>query len=358
MSASVSSTISTTKTTIDAAILGASGYTGAELLRLLAHHPQVKVRALTADRHAGRSVADVFPHLAAMDLPRLAAIGDVDWRGIDVCFCCLPHATTQEVLRAVPGHVRIVDLSADFRLRDPAEYEQWYGHAHRALELQAEAVYGLTEIRRAAISNARLVAVPGCYPTTALLPLVPLVEARCVIEDDISIDAKSGVSGAGRALKETSLFCEVAEGLGAYALDGHRHVPEIEQALAEAAGRPVAVNFVPHLVPMNRGMLATIHVRLAPGATAEDLRATLARRYAGEPFVRLAAPGVAPASRHVRGSNLCLIGVFPGRIAGRAVVVSAIDNLVKGASGQALQDMNAMFGLPETLGLSQTPMFP
>jgi len=347
---------------IRVAVIGASGYTGAELVRILSVHPTVQLAALTADRKAGQALGDVFPHLATVAdhiaLPPLVSLEDVDWDGIDVAFCGLPHGTTQEVVAGLPERLKVVDLSADFRLSDTALYAQWYGHERRAPTLQTEAVYGLTELARDAIAEARLVACPGCYPTSAQLPLVPLIEAGVIDADDIIIDAKSGVSGAGRAAKEASLFAEVAEGVHAYGVAKHRHTPEIEQGLALAAKRPVTVNFTPHLMPMNRGILATIYVRLAGGARAADARAALAGRYEGEPFVRVVPEGVVPATRHVRGSNHCLIGVFDDRLPGRAIVLSVIDNLVKGASGQAVQNMNVGFGLDETAGLEQQPLFP
>ena len=339
-------------------ILGASGYTGAELVRLLARHPQVEIRLLTAGRQAGKPLAEVFPHLGHLKLPDLKKIDEADWSGIDMVFCALPHGTTQEVIAKLPRHLKIVDLSADFRLSDVATYAQWYGHEHRAPELQKEAVYGLTELARAAVKSARLVANPGCYPTSAQLPLVPLLEAGQIVADDIIIDAKSGVSGAGRDARQGSLYAEVTEGIHAYGVAGHRHAPEIEQGLSEAAGRLVVVNFTPHLMPMSRGILSSIYVRLAGGAKVDDLRATLAARYRGEPFVRLLAAGQAPQTRHVRGANHCLIGLFADRVPGRAILLSAIDNLVKGASGQAVQNMNLMAGLPETAGLEQEPLFP
>jgi len=340
------------------AILGASGYTGAELLRILAHHPNAEIVALTAERQAGKKIAAVFPHLGRQALPDLVAIPEVDWSKVDLVFCCLPHGTTQDVISSLPGHLRVLDLSADFRLADPDVYAKWYGHAHRAVQLQREAVYGLTEIARGAIANARLVAVPGCYPTGAQLPLIPLVKAAVIDADDIVIDAKSGVTGAGRGLKETSLFAEVSEGITAYGVAHHRHMPEIEQGLSAAAGRPIAISFTPHLMPMNRGILSTIYVRLTKGAKLEDLRGTLEEAYRGETFVRVLPHGMMPATHHVRGSNLCLIGLAQDRLSGRAIVISAIDNLVKGASGQAVQDMNVMLGLPESVGLEQEPLFP
>ena len=339
-------------------ILGASGYTGAELLRLLRYHPQAEIVALTADRQAGKPIGAVFPHLAGGGLPNLVTIADVDWSSLDLVFCGLPHGTTQEVIAGLPAHLKIVDLSADFRLFDTATYAEWYGHEHRAPELQREAVYGLTEIAREAVRSARLVANPGCYPTSAQLPLIPLLRSRLIDPDDIIIDAKSGVSGAGRAAREGSLYCEVAEGIHAYGVASHRHAPEIEQGLSAAAGRPIVVNFTPHLMPMNRGILSTIYVRLAAGATLGDLRAVLEQAYESEPFVRVLPDGSLPATRHVRGTNLCLIGLSRDRVPGRAILVSAIDNLVKGASGQAIQNMNAMLGLPETTALMHDAVFP
>jgi len=340
------------------AILGASGYTGAEALRLLVRHPGVELRALTADRRAGEPIEAVFPHLGGLGLPELTAIDKVKWDEIDVAFCCLPHGTTQEVVASLPGHIKVIDISADFRLQDPDAYARWYGHAHLAPTLQKDAVYGITELAREAIRKARIVACPGCYPTSAILPLLPLVEAGQVEADDLVIDSKSGVTGAGRSLKETSLFSEVSEGINAYGIASHRHTSEIEQELSTAAGRPILVNFTPHLMPMNRGILSTIYVRNKPGVSAEDLRATLNRRYHDEPFVRVLPQGAAPATRHVRGSNHCLIGVFADRVKGRSIVLSAIDNLVKGASGQGVQNLNLVCGLPETTALEQAPLFP
>jgi len=350
--------MSTQANRIRVGILGASGYTGAELVRLLAGHPQAEITTLTADRHAGKPLSEVFPHLASLDLPDLIRIEDADWGETDAVYCCLPHGTTQEIIARLPEHLKIVDISADFRLRDLGTYAEWYGHEHRAPALQDEAAYGLTELNRDAVSAARLVANPGCYPSTALLPLIPIIEAGQIDAGDIIIDAKSGITGAGRGPKEANLFAEVSGGIHAYGIAKHRHAPEIEQELSLAAGAPITVNFTPHLMPMNRGILATIYVRLANGAAVGDLRATLLARYAGEAFVRVAAEGAAPATRHVRGSNLCLMNVFADRVPGRAILVSVIDNLVKGASGQAIQNMNLLTGVEEGTGLGQAPMFP
>ncbi len=340
------------------AILGASGYTGAELVRLLSRHPHVQIVALTADRQAGKPASEVFPQLVLTDLPALTRIDDVDWSGVDFVFCCLPHGLTQEVIAKLPAHLRIVDLSADFRLTDIEAYATWYGHAHLAPDLQKEAVYGLTEINRDAVRKARLVANPGCYPTAAQLPLIPLLEAGLIVADDIIIDAKSGVTGAGRDAKQGSLYSEVTEGIHAYGVASHRHAPEIEQGLSEAAGKPIIVNFTPHLMPMSRGILATIYVKLAPGATVDKLRETLNGRYGQEYFIRVLPNGGAPATRHVRGSNFVIMSVHADRVPGRAILMAVEDNLVKGASGQAVQNMNVMAGFAEETALEQLPLFP
>jgi N-acetyl-gamma-glutamyl-phosphate reductase len=335
------------------AILGASGYTGVELIRLLHGHPAAAMRLLTGDRQAGRDLAEVFPSLSGLSLPRLVKIEDADFAGIDVVFCCLPHATTQQVIQALPQTVKVVDLSADFRLADIATYEQWYG-PHHAPELQASAVYGLTEWFRADVAQARLVANPGCYPTASLLPLFPLLRAGVIDPAEIIIDAKSGVSGAGRSLRETSLAAEVQEGIMAYGIGKHRHLPEIEQGCARAQGAPVQLTFTPHLMPMNRGILATLYVR---GDVAR-IRAALTAAYADAAFVQVLPEGQAAQTRSVRGSNRCHISVHADGRPGRVVIVSVIDNLVKGASGQAVQNMNVMFGLPEATGLAGVGVFP
>jgi len=372
------------KTTYRVGILGASGYTGADLVRLLCRHPNVEIVFVTADRKAGRPLAEVFPHLGRLKVPDLISMEEIEWAGVevDVVFCALPHATSQTVIKGlmhatrhslldeliverpedlvddIRGEVKVIDLSADFRLRDVETYAQWYGKPHDAPELQAKAVYGLPELYREDIRRASLVACPGCYPTAALIALVPLLERRLIAKDDIIIDAKSGVSGAGRGMKEQNLFAEVSEGMHAYGIASHRHAPEIEQELSVAAGEAVTVNFTPHIVPMNRGEYETIYVRLAEGHTAADLRNALAERYADEPFVHVEAEGNIPASRWVRGSNDCILSVFEDRIPGRAIVVATIDNLVKGSSGQAIQNMNLMLDLPEATGLEQAPLFP
>lgn len=336
------------------AILGASGYTGAELVRLIATHPVMRIGALTADRKAGQAMGEVFPHLRHLDLPQLTTIDAVDFACIDLAFAALPHAMTQEVVAKLPRDLRIVDLSADFRLRDPAVYAHWYGHEHLALDLQAEAVYGLTEFYREEIRAARLVAGTGCNAATGIYGILPLLRAGAIDPDDIIIDLATGVSGAGRAPKEGTLHAEVSEGYHAYNVAKHRHLAEFDQEFSKAAGRPVEVTFVPHLLPQNRGILATIYVRGA----GEAIHAALLEAYAGEPFIVVLPYGEAPATRHVRGSNFVHLGVIPDRRPGRVMVFSALDNLTKGSSGQALQNANLMLGLPETMGLMASPLFP
>jgi len=346
------------KTGIKAGILGASGYTGADLVRLAACHPQLELAVLTANAHAGKPMRAVFPHLGNLALPDLIKVEEANWSDLDVVFCGLPHGTTQEIIAALPPSLRVVDMSADFRLRNIETYAQWYGHEHRAPDLQKDAVYGLSEHYRDEIRGARLVACPGCYPTAALLLLIPLLKAGVISAEDLIIDAKSGVSGAGRAPKENTLFCEAGEGLSPYAIASHRHAPEIEQELSVAANTDVAVNFTPHLIPMSRGELLTVYARLEGGANAEAVRAVLQDRYGDEPFVWLAEPGEVPKTQNVRGSNFCQIGVFQDRLPGRVILVSTLDNQVKGSSGQALQNMNQLVGLDETAGLQQQPLFP
>jgi N-acetyl-gamma-glutamyl-phosphate reductase len=343
-------------------VLGASGYTGADLVRLAIRHPQIEIVALTANSHAGKPMREVFRHLSHVPLPDLVRIEDADWASVDAVFCGLPHGTTQAITKSIfeeHPKVKILDMSADFRLRDPAAYKEWYGLDHVAEEIQPEAVYGLTEHYRADVAKARLVACPGCYPTAVLLALLPLAGAAQIDVSDIVIDAKSGVSGAGRSPKENVLFCEAGEGMSPYAVGKHRHMAEIEQEIGKVAGvADLRVNFTPHLIPMSRGELCTSYVRLAGGASAADLRQTLVERYADEPFVTVAEPGVLPQTQMVRGSNYVVVNVVPDRIPGRAIVISTLDNLVKGSAGQAIQNFNVAFGLDETLGIEQLPLFP
>jgi N-acetyl-gamma-glutamyl-phosphate reductase len=337
------------------AILGASGYTGAELVRLIAGHSSMKITALGANSKAGQTMAQAFPHLRHMDLPSLVTVDEIDFSRIDLCFCALPHKTSQEVIAALPKDLKIVDLSADFRLRDPAEYQKWYGNPHAALAQQAEAVYGLTEFYREDIKGARLVAGTGCNAATGQFVLRPLVSAGVIDLDEIILDLKCAVSGAGRALKENLLHAELSEGYHAYSVGGtHRHLGEFDQEFSALAGRPVKVQFTPHLIPANRGILATTYVK----GDASVIHETLAKAYATEPFIEVLPFGEVPSTRHIRGSNFCHLGVVGDRIPGRAIVIGALDNLTKGSSGQALQNANLMLGIEETEGLMMAPLFP
>ncbi|BAQ69587.1 N-acetyl-gamma-glutamyl-phosphate reductase [Rhodovulum sulfidophilum] len=341
--------------TTSVAILGASGYTGAELIRLIATHPDLRITALSGERKAGMAMASVFPHLRHLDLPDLVKIDEIDFASVDLVFCALPHATSQAVINKLPRDLQIVDLSADFRLRDPAAYEKWYGKPHAAVELQQEAVYGLTEFYRDEIRRARLVACTGCNAAAGQYALRPLIEAGLIDLDEIVIDLKAGVSGAGRALKENLLHAELSEGFHAYSAGGiHRHLGEFDQEFSKIAGRPVEVQFTPHLIPANRGILATVYVR----GEARDIHATLAKAYADETFIEVLPFGEHPSTRHVRGSNFAHVGVVADRRQGRAMVIVAIDNLTKGSSGQALQNANLMLGIAEETGLMLAPCFP
>lgn len=337
------------------AILGASGYTGAELIRLIATHPSFVIKALGAERKAGLKLSQVFPHLRHLNLPVLSKTSEIDFSRIDLCFCALPHKTSQEIIASLPAGLKIVDLSADFRLRDPAQYKAWYGESHTAPDLQREAVYGLTEFYRDQITTARLVAGTGCNAATGQYLLRPLISGGLIDLDDIILDLKCAVSGAGRALKENLLHAELSEGYHGYAVGGtHRHLGEFDQEFSVLAGRPVRIQFTPHLVPANRGILATGYVKGDP----DEIYHTLQSTYADEPFIEVLEFGQTPSTRHVRGSNFCHLGVTSDRIEGRAIIIAALDNLTKGSSGQAMQNANLMLGEPETAGLMLAPCFP
>jgi N-acetyl-gamma-glutamyl-phosphate reductase len=342
------------------AIVGASGYTGGELLRLLCRHPGLQVAWATSRQHAGAAAGDVFSSLAGFSdvvfsAPDLATLPS----GVEAAFVALPHVEAMSIVPALLDRgLKVVDLSADFRLRDAAVYARAYGHPHVAHALLDEAVYGLTEHARDRVRAARLVANPGCYPTATLLALLPLARRGLIGEWGAIVDAKSGVSGAGRGAKQGSLYCEVNEGLTPYNVGRHRHQPEMEQELAAAAGGDVRLTFAPHLVPLSRGMEATIYLAPPSGAGARECAAALRAAYAGEPFVSVLPDGKLPGVRDVAGTNRCRIGVTDDPRGGRVVVVSVIDNLVKGASGQALQNMNLMLGQPEAAGLDAPGLFP
>jgi N-acetyl-gamma-glutamyl-phosphate reductase len=342
------------------AIVGASGYTGVELLRILYCHPEAAVSCVTSEQSAGKRISEVFPALRGrcdLLLENLEPVRVAE--KADFIFTALPHKAAMEV---VPTFLRlgkkVVDLSADYRLRDAQEYERWY-EPHLSPQLLKKAVYGLPELKRAKIAGAALVANPGCYPTSVILGLAPLLQKKLIDPATIIADSKSGVSGAGRSAKVDSLFCEVNDGFKAYGVGGaHRHIPEIEQELAGLAGKKVPLTFTPHLVPMDRGILSTIYASPVKSVTAAGLVKLYNAFYKGEPFVRILPAGSFPSTAYVRGSNFCDIGLTVDSRTGRVIIVSAIDNLVKGASGQAVQNMNIMCGFPENLGLESLPLFP
>lgn len=341
-----------------AAILGASGYTGGELLRLLLVHPHVEVAHMTADKHAGRNLSAVFPHLGGFIDKKLepldpGALPD----DIDVVFLALPHGESARVVRELyDKDLKIIDLGADFRLSRKV-YKDWYGE-HPCPELIEEAVYGLPEINRAGIKDTKLIANPGCYPTSAILGIAPLLKEGLIEPDTIIVDSKSGVSGAGRSPSLDYQFCEVNEGVKAYKVGEHRHMPEIEEVLSVYSGNGVSVSFTPHLIPMDRGILSTIYVRLKKKRTTGQLISLFEEHYGGERFVRISPEKVYPSTSQVRGSNFCDIGMRVDEGKKTAVIVSVIDNLVKGASGAAVQNMNIMMGFEESAGLDIPPVFP
>ncbi len=346
---------------IKTAILGASGYTGGEILRFAGVHSEINITALSADTHANKAMGEVFSHLQNVDLPKLQKISDIDFTQCQAVFCALPHGTTQQVvddLYQKYPEIKIFDLSADFRLHDHHLYEKWYG-AHLSPDLQAQAVYGLSEIHRKAIIQARLIANPGCYPTATLLPLIPLFYENFILAEDLIIDAKSGVTGAGRGAKQNMLYSEISESFTAYGLSGHRHSAELSEQLQLATGKTISFHFLPHLVPMKRGMLATIYCRVNSGVGVNDIRKKLQDFYQDAKFVHiLPEHAEPPKTSDVTGSNQCRIAIYPSAIVGRVTILSVLDNLVKGASGQAIQNFNLSFGFPEDLGINQLPIFP
>ena len=343
----------------NAAVLGASGYTGAEAVRLILGHPRLNLKAMTAYSRAGESYADVFRNFAGQALPPLTTLEEVEWDEIDVVFACLPHGASQETIAKIYDRVEtVIDLSADFRLSDPDLYAKTYGRPHEFTGLLENRVYGLTEFARDQLPGAKLVACPGCYPTCSMLALLPALASGMIDPAHLIIDAKSGVTGAGRKATLAFAYSETTDGAQAYAIGTHRHAPEMDQAIQDFADVTASVRFTPHLLPMNRGMIATCHVTLTDGASVADLRAHYAETYGAEPFVHLLDEGQVPQTRHVRGSNHCQIGIFADRTANSAVIVSVLDNLTKGSSGQAIQNYNAVQGWDETLGLKHVGVFP
>lgn len=342
---------------INVGIVGATGYTGVELLRLLVGHSEVALKVITSRSEAGMPVADMFPNLRghvdlAFSEPDIDELAECD-----VVFFATPHGVAQSQVPALLDRgVKIIDLSADFRIRDIATWEKWYGQRHGCPGLVGEAVYGLPEVNREAIRGARLIACPGCYPTSVQLGFLPLLEEGLVDAEDLIANAASGVTGAGRQAKVDNLFTEVSDSFKAYAVAGHRHLPEIEQGLADIAGHSVKVTFVPHLLPINRGIHSTLYATLLRDDV--DVQALYEARFADEPFVDILPAGTMPQVRSVRGANVCRISVFRPQGRNKVVILVAEDNLVKGASGQGVQNMNILFDLPETLGLDSPALLP
>ena len=342
---------------IKVGIVGGTGYTGVELLRLLAQHPEVELKAVTSRTEAGMPVSQMYPNLRGrVDLPfsepTLQNLGECD-----VVFFATPNGVAMKQVPELLAHgVKIIDLAADFRLKDPAQWQQWYGMPHTSEDLLVEAVYGLPEVNREAIKTARLVANPGCYPTAVQLGFLPLLKAGLIDSQSLIADAKSGVSGAGRKAEVATLLCEAGDSFKAYGVAGHRHLPEIKQGLASISGAPVGLTFVPHLLPMIRGIHATLYARLT--ADVSDIQALYEKTYQNEAFVDVLPAGSHPETRSVRGANMCRMAVHRPQGGDTVVILSVIDNLVKGAAGQAVQNMNIMCGLPETTGLNHIALLP
>lgn len=344
---------------IKVAICGASGYTGCELVRLLSAHPLVQITAVTSERSAGKAVTELYPHLQRDDLVFEPLVKEKLLQKADIFFTALPHGASQETVDYFFSKgKKVVDLSADYRLRDRISYEKWYKTPHEFPETLEQAVYGLPELHREEIKGASLVANPGCYPTGAILGLYPLMKDGLALKGSIIIDSKSGASGAGRKADPELSFSAVNESFRAYAVGTHRHTPEIEQELTHALGSSVMVDFTPHLVPIDRGILSTIYLKTGKRLNLKDLHSIYRETYAREPFVRVLGPGRHPDVKNVRGTNFCDIGLFKNPRIGSVIVVTAIDNLVKGASGQAVQNMNLMAGLDETTALKNTAIYP
>ena len=341
---------------VNVAILGASGYTGAETIRLLLQSSKYHISAMTADSKAGLNIGEVFSHMRNYNLPSLIKADDINFDSIDAIISCMPHGKSQEIISSIPNNIKISDLSADFRFSNIDLYEKTYEVSHKAISLQKEVVYGLTELNRAEIKKCRIVSNPGCYPTSALIPLIPLVKNNMIEIENIIVDSKSGVSGAGRGLKESLLFAEVSEGFGAYALANHRHAPEINFHLSEYFESNVNVTFTPHLLPIKRGILSTIYFKIKDDYKFKDIKNCLSKTYKNEQFIDVNEDYI-PSTHDVRGTNLCSIGLAYDKNTKNCIIVSVIDNLIKGASGQALQNLNLMFGNKESEGLINIPTF-
>lgn len=340
-------------------VIGATGYAGVELLRLLDGHPEAEIAAITSESSTGEMITEIYPHLAGRVEKNLTSMQDIEQIASvsDVIFIALPHGHAMKIGKKLRGSkTKIIDLGGDYRFKDYKVFEEWYKVKHE--DPEAQAVYGLTELYREQVKDASLLANPGCYTTCSILALVPLFKAGLIETEGVIVDAKSGTTGAGRSLKTGSLYCSVNENFHAYGVAAHRHTPEIEQAYSEFAGKPVVIQFTPHLLPVDRGILATSYAKLKAGVTDEQIKNAFYDMYGNEFFIRLRGQGVCPELKNVRASNYVDIGWQTDKRTGRIIVMSCIDNLVKGAAGQAIQNMNVMFGIEETAGLKQLPIYP
>ncbi len=339
---------------IPVSIIGGSGYTGGELIRLISGHPNFELIEIVANRSAGKLVEEVFPHLRHLNLSKFINFEDMNFSNAELIFCALPHATSQEIIKKIPAGIKIIDLSADFRLSDTNSYEKWYKTEHRAKDLQQHAVYGLSEFYRKEIEKAKIIACTGCNAAASLFPLLPLFKKKIIDISHLTINLGAGVSGAGRVAKENILHSEVSEGTKPYNVGRHRHLAELNQEFLKVQNKKIDITLIPHLLPQNRGVIVSIPLE----CKAKSIHKVLDDYYRNEAFIIILPLGNIPATQHVRGSNYCHIGVISDNNSERCVLFSAIDNLVKGSSGQAIQNANISFGLDETLGLMESPIFP
>lgn len=343
---------------INITIIGSSGYTGIELIRILLNHPNAVIKQVIANNNSGNYLSEIYPHLKNEKIPQLISLDDANWDNIDIIFLCLPHGTSQKIISKLPNSIKIIDLAADFRIKDTKEYFEWYREEHQAANLLSKATYGLPEIFEDEIKKAPIIACPGCFPTSSILPLFPILQKNLISSDNIIIDSKSGISGAGRNPKQNLLFCEINTNAYAYNVCKHRHIAEIEQTLSIASNSKIKINFIPQLIPVNRGILSTIYVSLNNNQNIEDLHKTLQNFYKNSYFVKIMDIGYTPSIAEVQNTNYCHIALEKGRSEKLVVITSVIDNLGKGASAQSIQNMNIIFGIKENTGLQLIPAFP
>ncbi len=343
---------------INIAVLGASGYTGGDLIKILLNHNNANIFALSAHSKLGMNPSDVHASLFNAKLPDFISVNEIDFNQIDLVISGLPHDNLHNIIKDIPSKCKIIDMSADFRFSDVNIYNQYYETSHNSPELLSDSVYGLSEIFREKIKDSRIVACPGCYPTAVLLSILPLIKEKIISLEDIIVDAKSGVSGAGRGSKEELMFSEISESMKPYNIAKHRHTPEIEQIIENISSKEIKINFTPHLIPINRGELVTIYVKTINGSKAKEAISCLNSYYKEDAYVHISNQGIPSETSKVRGSNNCLISIFDDRIDGRIIISTSIDNLIKGSAGQAIQNMNIMFDFDESEGLTSFGMYP